>query len=167
MSFIRQIVVRITSEHGAYILIAVIGFMASVVTLFVDVKDMISIKWLIAVACISLTVIILLFRIIIAFGERHASQEGIRVVKYFPSKRVLLIRAGFDLPVHSLLSIFIKSEGYEELYAVGYVENVQDKQVASLRIIQEYIELPSGADLATTATIKTTLPYRIFQEANL
>jgi len=66
-----------------------------------------------------------------------------------------------------VLSIFIKSDGYEELYGIGYVENVQQKQVASLRIVQEFVPLPKGIDLATSATIKTTLPYRVFQKGNL
>lgn len=164
MKFVRQTIARITTEHGAYVLIAVVGFMASLVQLFVDVNGMVSVKWLIAASCVSLTIIIVLIRAIAAVGERRAAPEGIRVIKHVASKRVLLIRASFDLPIHSLLSIFVESDGYEELYAVGYVENVQEKHVASLRIVQEFIQLPTRVDLTVVATIKTTLPYRIFQE---
>jgi len=167
MKFVGRTISRVTTEHGIYIAIAVVSFLASLVQLFIDVNSKISIKWLLAATCISLIIIALLVRSIAAAGEHQPSSEEIRIIKFIADKRVLLIRTSFELPVHSVLSIFIRNDGYEELYGIGYVENVQQKRVASLRIIQEFIPLPKGVDLGTAATIKTTLPYRVFQEGNL
>ncbi len=101
MKFVGQTISRVTTEHGIYIAIAVVSFLASLVQLFIDVNSKISIKWLLAATCISLIIIALLVRSIAAAGERQPSPEGIRVIKYLADKRVLLIRTSFELPVHS------------------------------------------------------------------
>ncbi len=59
---------------------------------------------------------------------------------------------------------FFEYNGYEQLHAIGYVENIQAKNVASLRTIRVFEALPDGLDLGRAAIVKTTLPYRVFEE---
>lgn len=164
MKSVGDVVKKVTTEHGAYIGIAVVGFVASIVGLFVNVNGTISIKWLIATVCISLTLIVILIRALVAAMDRNALADEIRVIRYVPAKGVLLVRSNFDLPVNAVLSIFLTNEGYEELYALGYVENVQARHVASVKITREFIQLPEDTDLGIAAIVKTTLPYRVFED---
>lgn len=167
MKSVADIVKKVTTEHGLYVAIAVVGFVSGVVGLFINVNGTISIKWLIGGVCVSLTVILILVRALTASMDRDILGEEIRVIKYVPTKGVLLVRSNFDLPVNAALSIFVTNEGYEELYALGLVENVQGRQVASVRITRTFIEIPEDTDLGIAAVIKTTLPYRVFEEHGL
>jgi hypothetical protein len=167
MKSVGDIVKKVTTEHGAYIAIAVVGFVSAVAGLFMNVNGTMSIKWLIGVVWLSLTIILILARALTASMDRHILGEEIRVIKYFPAKGVLLVRSNFDLPVNAVLSIFVTNEGYEELYALGLVENVQGRQVASVRITRIFIAIPEDTDLEIAAVIKTTLPYRVFEDHGL
>lgn len=164
MKVVRHILSKVATEHGVYIFIAVVSVIGSLVGLFFDINGTVSVKWIIGTICLSLMIISILFRSLVAMGERNLPSESIRVIKHFPEKNVLLIRTNFDLSVNSLLSIFVTNDGYEELYAYGYVENVQEKHVASLRIIREFMSLPKTLHLTEAAMIKTTLPHRIFED---
>jgi hypothetical protein len=156
---VRGTVVRVTTEHGLYILIGVVGFVSAVASLFVDLGAEVAVKWLLGLVCISLVAILILIRALFALGSVRDVSRTIRVIKYLPDKNVFLVRTSFDLSVNSLLSIYVERQGYEELFALGCVENVQDKNVACLRIVREFAEIPEGIDLCKKAVVKTTLPY--------
>jgi len=94
--------------------------------------ETISIKWLIAAVCVSLTAIVILIRALVASVDRHTFQEEIRVIKHVPAKGVLLVRSNLDLPI-KCGPIYIRDKrGYEELYGLGYVENVAGKATSPL-----------------------------------
>jgi hypothetical protein len=160
------VVVRATTEHGLYILIAVIGFVSAIATLFVDLQTQLPVKWFLGLVCLSLVVVLVLIRSLFALASMRDVVRSIRVIKHLPGKRVFLIRSNFDLPVNSLLSVYIEREGYEELFAIGFVENVQDKNVASLRVTREYAQGSQDIDISKKVVVKTTLPYnRLFEES--
>jgi len=163
---VRGVVVRAATEHGLYILIAVAGFVSAIATLFVDLQAEITVKWFLGLVCVSLIVILILVRGLFALASMRDLDRTIRVIKYLPDKKIFLIRTSFDVSVNSLLSIYVEREGYEELFALGYVENVQDKNVASLRVVREFAPITSYTDLGKKAVVKTTLPYtKLFEES--
>jgi hypothetical protein len=165
MNFLRVILARSVSEHGIYITIAVLGFISSIVTIFVNTNSSISVKWLLGAITISTMIIVFLLRVIVTVLERSQVWQTIRVVRYQPETGALLIRANFELPMYSLLSIFVEVDGFETFFAVAYVENTQAHNLASVIIIRQFFAPPANFDFVGKATCRTTLPYhRIYTE---
>jgi hypothetical protein len=165
MHVVGGVVVRATTEHGLYILIAVVGFVSAMTALFVDINAQISVRWFLGLICVALVIGLVLIRSLFALANMRDITRSIRVIKYLPDRGVFLVRSNFDLSVNSLLSVYVEKEGYEELFALGYVENVQDKNVASLRVVREYGKT-ADVDLSKKAIVKTTLPYsKLFEES--
>lgn len=150
---------KVTSEKGGYILIAVIGFVSSIVTLFIDVNETISIKWIILLVCIFATFTIIFIRIIIAIASAKRIDASINIVKYYQDREVFLIKTNVPIPINALLSIYIQMDDYEDLYALGYVENVQENKLVSVKVIKKFIDEPQPQDLLEKSVVKTSLPY--------
>jgi len=150
---------KVTSEKGGYILIAVIGFVSSIVTLFIDVNQSISIKWFILLVCLFATVAIIFIRIIIEIASAKKLDSTINVVKYYQDRDVFLIKSTIPIPFNTLLSIYIQMDDYEDLYALGYVQNVQENKLVSVKVIKKFIDEPQPHDLLERSIVKTSLPY--------
>jgi len=86
MKSVGDVLKKITTEHGAYIAIAVVGFISSLVGLFINVNGTISIKWLIAAVCVSLTAIVILIRALVASVDRILSKKRSESLNTFPQR---------------------------------------------------------------------------------
>lgn len=150
---------KITTEKGMYILIAVVGFISSIVTLFIDIKDSVSIRWLVLLVCLFLTISIILVRIIIEIAQSKRIIDSIKIVRYYNNRDLFLVKANFPVPFNSLLSIYIQMDGYEELYGIGYVENVQENDLLSVKVVKKFTEIQENQDFLKQTIIKTSLPY--------
>lgn len=165
MHNLEMILKKILSENGLYISIAVLGVVGSVVTMFIDTNAVISVKWLLGTICLSLIVILILLRALIAFEEQKGVPLSIRVIKYLPVEEIFLVRVNYDIAINTLMSIYLNVDGYEKLYGVGFIENVQNHDVSSLRVTRRYIDIPNDFDIENNTVVKMTLPMTIFQEA--
>lgn len=150
---------KVTSEKGGYILIAVIGFVSSIVTLFIDVNQSTSVRWIIFLVCLFATVTIIFIRIIIEIASAKRIDSSINIVKYYQDREVFLIKTNVPISFNTLLSIYVQKDDYEDLYALGYVQNVQENKLVSVKVIKKFIEEPQPQDLLERSIIKTSLPY--------
>jgi hypothetical protein len=128
---------QILWNESLYIAIAVIGFLSSIVSLFIDINSTISIKWLLFCIWLSLTVGIILIKIIFTIATvKEYSSEETKVIKYIADEQTFIITTGMILSFESLLSIYKNDKGYEELIAIGYVRNIQENGMIHVKIIQ-------------------------------
>jgi len=155
---IREIIRKQSSEHLAYIAIAVVGFISSVVALFVDVNSEISIKWLLFATTLFLIITIFLIRLSFAIASTNGLGSKIRIIKVYKDKGIIAVRSPTELAINSLLSLYEKIDSYEELIGMGYVQNKQEDGILSIKIV--YLnENGISDDFRKNGLIKTTLPY--------
>ena len=57
----KNIILQIISENGIYILLAVVGFLSGLTTMFIDINAQISIKWFLALLAFALVILIVFF----------------------------------------------------------------------------------------------------------
>ena len=149
-----KLISKVFTEHGIYISLAALGFLASIVTIFVNTNGTVSIKWIIFLIWIFLSVTLILIKGIIVSHGATTFADTTKFIKYIENKKVILLRVNWDLPLYSLVSVYLEEDGYEELQAICYVENKQDKGVVSLKITESNCDFKSVKKLK----IKTTLP---------
>ena len=163
---LKQIIAKQSTEHLAYIAIAVIGFLSSIVTLFIDVKSQISIKWLLFLIAVFLVVIIFLIRLSVSIATEKGINNKIRIIKVFKEKGIIAVRSPTELAINSLLSLYEKVDSYEELVGMGYVQNKQEDGLLSIKIVH-LNENGISDEFRKNGLIKTTLPYDLLNSLEI
>jgi hypothetical protein len=125
---------QLLTEKMFYIFIAVIGFLSSLATLFIDVNDKISIKWILFETVVFMTLIAILIRTILILSQIKNISQNTKVIKYKKDDNILILKSNIEIPMNSLVSIYHKDNGYEELYGVGFVENIQENKLIALKV---------------------------------
>jgi len=153
---------QLLTEKIFYIFIAVVGFLSSAVTLFIDVNSNISIKWILFETVVLITIIAILIRTILVLSQIKNISQNIKVIKFKKENNILILKSDIEIPINSLVSIYHKNDDYEELFATGFVENIQENKLIAIKVnnvINNHIEL----DIKKTI-VKTTLSNSILGE---
>jgi|GEM_PF-2470547 hypothetical protein len=127
---------QILWNEGFYIAITVISVLSTIVSLFIDINAMISIKWLLFCIWLSLTVGIILMKIILAIATFKKYPGETKIIDYIANKQILIIKTDMNLSSESFLSIYKNKSGYEEPIAIGYVLNIQENGMIQIQIIK-------------------------------
>lgn len=151
-----KLLIQIFTEKGLYISTGVIGFISGIVGIFIDVNSEISVKWLLFVISISLIVVIVLLSLLSKFIWEKPIINQIKIIKYYSDRQAIVLKTNQDISINSLLSIYINNDGYEELQAICYIENIQENKLLSAKIIKNFVAIDS--ELIKKSIIKTTLP---------
>jgi len=161
MNLLKQII----TERGLYILIAVVGFISSITTMFIDVNSQISVKWLLFLISISLSIFIIFLSLLNKVIWEKQITNKIKIIKYYPDKGSIVLKTNQDIFINSLLTIYINTDGYEELQILCYIENIQENKLLLAKIIKVYAKDVSD-DLIKNGIVKTTLPFSIIGDLN-
>jgi len=155
----KEIIKKLSSEQLAYIMIAVIGFLSSIATLFLNVNSQVSIKWLLFGCCLYLITAIFLIRVIVEIATSKGMSCKIRIIKVYEDKGIIAVRSSSEIAINSLLSLYEKIDSYEELIGIGYVQNKQEDGVLSIKIVRLTSSDSMSQNFQKNGLIKTTLPY--------
>ncbi|MBN4832455.1 hypothetical protein [Enterobacter hormaechei] len=162
---------EIFSLRSAPILIAVAGFLSALVTMFIDINIKISIRWTICLVWISITIIIILLKIIID-GRKNSKASETKTAEVpfssLPDKNIFIIRKNDLFSHNSVVGCFWEEkDGIETLAFVGVVHHVQEKLI-QIRVIKNLID-PLQHEVFTTIgmskiIIRPVIPFDIIQE---
>jgi len=141
-------------ERAVYIFIAVFGFLSSIATIFFTMSEEISIKWFFAGTLIALTIIVILIRTIFILVNIKNINQSIKLVKHIKANNTLILKSNIELPLNSVLVIYKKNGEYEELHAIGYVENIQENKLIAVKITKSLMDSSFNVE---NLIIKTTL----------
>lgn len=88
----NRILDTIFSLPGASIAIGVLGFMSGIVTIFIDVKSQISIKWLLFISLLTFSIVLILLKIIYELSRETAPPSPFEVpIRYVSDEHVFVI----------------------------------------------------------------------------
>ena len=77
----KNIIFKVITEKGIYILLAVIGFLSSITTMFIDLNAQISIRWFLVLLTISLFILIVFFSILSKIIWEKQIIDTIKIIK--------------------------------------------------------------------------------------
>ncbi|EEP69530.1 hypothetical protein [Kingella oralis] len=117
------------------ILVAVIGFSSSIVSLFIDLNMKISIKWVIFLIVISLTLICALGKYIFELLKKQSKPamenpiSCMKVNEMGNNEVIFLIRNNENFKYNIFVAGYGKRNQLDTLLFVGFVENAQEKML--------------------------------------
>lgn len=162
---------EIFSLRSAPILIAVAGFLSALVTMFIDTNIKISIRWTLCLAWLSITLIIILVKLIIDIKKNSKATETKTAEVPFstlPDKSIFIIRKNDLFSHNSVVGCFWEEkDGIETLAFVGVVHHVQDKLI-QIKVIKNLID-PLQHEVFTATgmsriIIRPVIPFDIIHE---
>ncbi|PRM98927.1 hypothetical protein [Aliarcobacter cryaerophilus] len=161
----KNIIVQVITEKGIYIILAVIGFLSSITTMFIDLNAQISIRWFLALLTISLFILIVFFSILNKIIWEKQIIDTIKIIQVIDDDR-LILKTNQKISINSLLAIYHLDKLYEELLCLCLVENIQESGLISIKIIKVFSE-KIDKNLIKKGIVKTTIPNNILGELNV
>ncbi|MGU5551864.1 hypothetical protein [Aeromonas hydrophila] len=127
----------IFSLNGLSMFIGVTGFISSLVTLIFDLNQLISVKWIIGLLIISVTIICILFKVI------HDSSNMVetmpyeeKAIDYLDDGNVLVIRKNDSFSTGNIVSIYKVRDSVLSFIGFGIVDHTQSKIIQIKPLIE-------------------------------
>jgi hypothetical protein len=162
----KNIILQVITEKGFYIFLAVVGFLSSLTTMFIDINSQISIKWVLALLTFSLFILIIFFSILNKVIWEKQIVDTIKIIKVIKEQNRLIIKTNQKISLNSLLTVYADNEQHEDLQCLCYVENIQENGLLSIKILKLYSN-DLNENLVKKGIVKTTMPITILGEKNV
>lgn len=131
------------------------GFISALVTMFIDTKAQLSIKWLILLVWLFLTTTLVLLRFIFNLSNEKKPAPAFEIpIRYLPDEHILLIRKNDNFDNQIVVGCYSNVDDVERLLFLGAVHHVQDKFV-QIKILPE--AMVSQASTGTLTDLKSIL----------
>jgi hypothetical protein len=153
----------IWSLSGASLFIGVTGFISAIVSMFIDVNEQISVKWLILTFLISFSLILILLKVIFDLSnEKNPAPPFENPIMYAKDEQVFVIKRN-DNFLNSILVGCYYQKNENELDRLAYlaaVHIVQDKVIQIKILVDlEVIEtIPTSFDELKTIFVRPVIP---------
>lgn len=147
---------KLYKAHWVSIIIGVLGGLSAIVTMFVNVSDKISIKWLLFSVFISLVIITVLIDSI----RNNSQNEKMKLfeipLKYVDESEVFVIRKNELFSNNAVVNGYLVRDEVESLLLVGYVIHSQEN---ILQIKIEYV-FQDSIDIRTITSDLSRIRFR-------
>lgn len=160
-------VAKTFSSHGFPYLIAVVGFSSSLVTMFVDTNSQLSVKWLLFCLVVSVTVILILIKIIYdLLTESKPAQSIEHPIKYVQDQGVFIIRRNENFLNTIIVGCYVLKDDIERLAYLGTVHLVQDK-VIQIKVQRDYgifTTPPLSSEQLKSIAVRSVVPVEALEQ---
>lgn len=154
---------KILYNNAISILFIVLSGLSAVVTLFIKIDSHISIKWLILTLLVSLWFVLMMVTIVKELLIMKKIQFSTKLIKTIQKDSMYLITCSESLSYNTLISIY-SNDGYEKLYAFGYVFNVQEDGILQVKVKKVFFD--AEKDLKSKGLIfKNIVPLDILESS--
>ena len=163
---LKSILNNTFSLIGVSLLIAVSGFSSSIVTMFVNVDEKISVKWLILVFIISTTVIVILSKTIFDLWEKNGRPSTYeRIICFIPSDQLVIIKRNENFTNNTVVGCYNSEDDVERLAYIGLVYHVQE-HVIQIKILEKTKQFDldlNNKQLLKNVIVRHGLPYEVIR----
>jgi|GEM_PF-1752881 len=131
------------SLNGASLAVGAAGFVSAIVGMFIDVNAQISVKWLILVAWISTSLVLILLKIIHDLASEKAPPAPYEnPIRSVPDDRIFVIRRNENFINSIIVGCYSQKDEVDRLAYIATVHLVQDK-IIQIKIHTDMKVLPS------------------------
>jgi len=127
--------VKYIKAHIFAVSISILGFLSAIVTLFIDITQLISIKWLIFLAFIALVAIFVLAGFIFEFLKNINNNYNINQLKLKDLNKksskgeVFLNKSKIDFDYGDVVKVYyLDKDNIERFIGIGIIEHIQKEQ---------------------------------------
>jgi hypothetical protein len=163
----KQILEAVFSLNGASFAIGATGFLSGLVTMFVNVSEQISVKWLLLAILLSLCWTLALLKIIYdQAAESKPSPPFENPIKYVTDEQVFVIRRNDNFINNILVGCYSQRDGIDRLAYLAVVHVYQEKliQIKLLEDFQVLPSVPTTADELKMIEIRPVVPFTALQQ---
>lgn len=154
------------SFSGASVCIGVIGFFSAIITIFVNVNQDVSIKWLIFVLLLSVSLGIILLKVIFdLLQEKIPAAPFENPIRYVETENVFVIRRNENFINNIVVGCYAIQDEIDRLAYLGVVHLVQDKLI-QIKIHQDYgvlTKIPSTQEELKSLVVRPVVPVTALQ----
>ncbi len=127
--------IEYSKTHIFAVSISILGFLSAIVTLFIDIKQLVSIKWLIFLIFIALVIITVLIGFIIEFLKNKNNSYNINQLKLknlnkkSPKGEVFLNKSQINFEYGDIVKVYyLDKDKIERFIGIGIIEHIQKEQ---------------------------------------
>lgn len=155
------------SLPGVSILIGVLGFLSSLVTIFINVNEQLSVKWLLFSVLVSIVIILILLKVIFDLSqETKPPQPFEHPIRYVPEEQVFVIRRNENFPNAIVVACYVQQDEIDRLAYLGVVHIIQDR-VIQIKIRADYgilTSMPTTNDQLKNIVVRPVVPVTALQQ---
>lgn len=163
----EKIVKGLFSLSGASIMIGVVGFMSGIVTIFINVSEQLSVKWLLFVLLVGVSLILILLKVIYDLSQEIKPPPPYEhPIRYVEEEQVFVIRRNENFLNNIIVGCYSQTNEIDRLAYLGVVHLVQDK-VIQIRVEADYSVLhriPSTQEELRNIVIRPVVPVTALQQ---
>lgn len=163
----ERLLIALFSLSGASITIGVLGFMSGIVTIFVNVSEQISVKWILFVLLISISIILILLKLIYDLSqETQAPPAYEHPIQYVPEEHIFVIRRNEHFLNTIVVGCYAQINGIDRLAYLGAVHLTQDK-VIQIKVLTDFSVLkgvPSTQEELRNIIVRPVVPLSALQQ---
>jgi hypothetical protein len=156
-----RILQAIFSLSGASLAIGFAGFLSALVTMFVDVTDQISVKWLLFIILIFSILMLILLKVIFDLSsESHPSSPFEIPIKFIEGEQLFVIRRNDNFLNNIVVGCYLQRDDIDCLAYIGFVYLVQDKviQIKVYRDLGIAQSAPTSSESLKNIVIRSVVP---------
>lgn len=163
----HRIISAVFSLSGASIAIGVLGFMAGLATMFIDVDSELSVKWTLLVILLLTSFVIILLKIIYDISHEAEPLPSFETpIRYVSEEQVFVIRRNENFVNNIVVGCYVHKDDIDRLAYLGVVHLVQDKVVqikvrADLEVLDE---IPTSTDDLKRIIVRPVVPVTALQQ---
>lgn len=132
------------SLSGLSIGLGALGFLSGLVQLFVDVSSAISIKWLLLTLLISMSLLLILLKIIFDLHLQKDAQPNYESpIRFLEKDGIFVIRKNEHFVNQIIVGCYYTTDEVERLAYIGVVDHIQEK-VIQIRTIRSFLPDDNG-----------------------
>ncbi len=164
-----RILNSIFSLSGASIAIGVVGFMSGIVSIFIDVDSQLSIKWLLLIMLLAVSLILILLKVVYDLSQFTIPPPPFETpIKYVSDEQVFVIKRNENFLNNIVVGCYIQRDEIDRLAYLGVVHLVQDKVIqikvrADLQVLEK---IPESADELDRLVIRPVVPVSALEQFN-
>ena len=157
----EKILNSLFSLSGMSIAIGCVGFLSGIVTMFVNVGDQVSVKWLLFSVMLSGVFIFILLKVIYDLTTETKPPPPFEVpIKYVEKEQIFVIRKNENFVSNILLGCYAQIDEIDRLAYLAVVHIIQDKliQVKVRADFGVFDKIPSSQEELTKIAIRSVVP---------
>lgn len=165
----EKIINAFFSLSGASISIGVLGFLASVVTIFIDVNSQVSTKILLLSIYVTITLSLILLKIIYDLSHEIKPPPPFEhPIRYVPDEGVFVIKRNEIFLNSIVVGCYAQIDEIERLAYIGVVHIVQDKviQIKVLVDCKKLSDIPVTPENLKKIVIRPVMPISAISQLN-
>ena len=148
-------------------MIGVVGFMSGIVTIFINVNQQLSVKWLLFALLIGISLTLILLKVIFDLSkEMRPPPPYEHPIRYVAEEQVFVIRRNDNFLNNIVVGCYAQMNEIDRLAYLGVVHLIQDR-VIQVKIQNDYSVLsriPSTQEELRNIIIRPVVPVTALQQ---